>query len=137
MSSWISNVRSSHRAQLVVTAAVSGAVAASAVIAYQNLRRIKKVEDLKESIPDIGQEHAATRVSLGFFFLVREVYLRQRLIQIQLNEFGAAAADSNALSKEDERGIVLANRARLGDYDEGNTYIHALKSVPRLPAHKV
>ena len=39
--------------------------------------------------------------------------------QVKLTEFGAALTDSGVLSKEDQRAIVLAERAQRGDYDDG------------------
>jgi tRNA A37 threonylcarbamoyladenosine dehydratase len=36
----------------------------------------------------------------------------------QINDFGGASQSPTPQSKEDERGIALARRARLGDYDE-------------------
>lgn len=36
----------------------------------------------------------------------------------QINDFGGAAVDESTLDEEDKRGIALARRARLGDYDE-------------------
>ncbi|KAJ9667006.1 hypothetical protein H2201_002839 [Coniosporium apollinis] len=95
MSSWISRATASHKAQLVTTAVVSGVIVAGAVIGFQQARRIYKVERVKSSIPDIDQEHEATRI----------------------NEYGAAN-DIFAPSKEDERSAALAHRARSGDYDD-------------------
>ncbi|KAF2497663.1 hypothetical protein BU16DRAFT_525282 [Lophium mytilinum] len=96
MSAWfISRITASHRGQLITTAVVSGVIAAGAVIGFQTARRKLKVHDLKASIPDISQEHVATK----------------------LTEYGAAA-DVFAPSKEDEHSMALAVRARQGDYDD-------------------
>ncbi|KAF2808714.1 uncharacterized protein BDZ99DRAFT_571610 [Mytilinidion resinicola] len=96
MSAWfISRITASHRGQLITTAVVSGMIAAGAVISFQTARRRYKVHDLKASIPDISQEHVATK----------------------LTEYGAAA-DVFAPSKEDEHSMALAVRARQGDYDD-------------------
>lgn len=65
MSSWISRATASHKAQLVTTAVVSGVIVAGAVIGFQQARRIYKVERVKSSIPDIDQEHEATRVDFS------------------------------------------------------------------------
>lgn len=54
------------------------------------------------------------------------IWLSQSLINVpiinplhtKINDFGGAAPEESTLSKEDERGIALARRARLGDYDE-------------------
>jgi hypothetical protein len=71
MSSWlISRVTATHKGQLITTAVVSGVIAAGAVIGFQRVRRRYRVYDLKASIPDISQEHVATKVSI-FEFLHR------------------------------------------------------------------
>ena len=62
MSSWISDTISSHRVQLVVTALVSAAFAASAVLGLQTAKRVYRINDLKESIPDLRDEHDVTKV---------------------------------------------------------------------------
>lgn len=64
MSSWISRATESRNAQLITTAAVSGAVVASAILGFQKARRMTRVADLKASIPDITDEHHASRVSI-------------------------------------------------------------------------
>jgi hypothetical protein len=63
MSSWISRATESRNAQLVTTAVVSGAVVASTILGFQQARRMLRVADLKASIPDVGGEHHAQRVS--------------------------------------------------------------------------
>jgi tRNA threonylcarbamoyladenosine dehydratase len=98
MASWISRTVHSHQAQLIITGCVSAAVGASLLLGFQATWRRYQREELEASIPDISQEHVATR----------------------LTEYGAAA-DSSLPNKEDERGSALANRARLGDYDDGGT----------------
>ncbi|KAF2086433.1 moeb/ThiF domain-containing protein [Saccharata proteae CBS 121410] len=95
MSSWVSRSTSSHTGQLAATAVASGALAAGLVLGFQEVRRRYRVERVKSHIPEIGQEHVATR----------------------LTEYGAAA-DVFAPSKEDERSVALATRARQGDYDD-------------------
>ncbi|KAF2653236.1 hypothetical protein K491DRAFT_603358 [Lophiostoma macrostomum CBS 122681] len=96
MSSWISRTTSSHNAQLITTAVVSGVIVGSAILGFQKARRMYKVAELKESIPEVGGDHHAAR----------------------LTEFGAASS-AFAPSKEDERSVTLASRARQGDYDDG------------------
>ncbi|KAL1625573.1 hypothetical protein SLS56_007232 [Neofusicoccum ribis] len=96
MSSWISRSTSSHNAQLAATAVASGALAASLVLGYQAARRKYKVESVKAHIPVPGQDHPTTR----------------------LTEYGAASDHVFAPSKEDERSLALAIRARSGDYDD-------------------
>lgn len=63
MSSWISRATATHHAQLVTTAVVSGVVVGGAVLGFQQARRMYRLAELKRSIPDIDDEHHATRVS--------------------------------------------------------------------------
>jgi len=62
MSSWISRATANHNAQLITTAIVSGVVVGSAILGLQKAKRMYKVADLKASIPDINEDHHATRV---------------------------------------------------------------------------
>lgn len=87
---------SNNSAQLAATALVSGVVVAGAILGYQRIRREKKIEHLKHSIPDLDEEHTAEL----------------------LNDFGAVEASLH-LSKEDERSSAMAARALEGDYDNG------------------
>lgn len=64
MTSWITDSLQSHRVQLALTAAVSGAVVASAILGTQQIRRRTRVEHLKESIPDLKDEHEVGQVLL-------------------------------------------------------------------------
>lgn len=64
MSSWLSRVVSSTQAQFAATAIVSGAVVAGAILGYQHVRRQERAEDLKSSIPELGQNHHAEKVGL-------------------------------------------------------------------------
>lgn len=95
MSSWISRATESRNAQLITTAAVSGFVVASAILGFQKARRMARVADLKASIPELNDDHHAQRMT----------------------EYGAAS-HVFAPSKEDERSVALAARARKGDYDD-------------------
>ncbi|KAH6625690.1 hypothetical protein C7974DRAFT_205620 [Boeremia exigua] len=95
MSSWISRATENRNAQLVTTAVVSGVVVASTILGFQKARRMYRLADLKASIPDVTDDHHATR----------------------LTEYGAASTVFKP-SKEDERSIALAARARKGDYDD-------------------
>lgn len=47
-----------------MTAVASGALAASLVLGYQAARRKYNVARVKSHIPEIGQEHVATRVRM-------------------------------------------------------------------------
>ncbi|KAF2751358.1 hypothetical protein M011DRAFT_111781 [Sporormia fimetaria CBS 119925] len=95
MSSWISRATASHHAQLITTALVSGVVVGATILGVQQARRIYRVEKLKASIPEPGEEHPTTRIT----------------------EYGGASG-AFAPSKEDERSTALAARARKGDYDD-------------------
>ena len=59
MGSWFS----SKEFQFGATAMVSGVVVAAGILGYQHVRRQEKVEDLKSSIPVLGSEHQADKVS--------------------------------------------------------------------------
>ncbi|KAF4554267.1 tRNA threonylcarbamoyladenosine dehydratase-like protein [Elsinoe fawcettii] len=96
MSSWLTNIAESHRVQLAVTAVVSGAVVASAILGLQTAKKQYRVSDLKESIPDLRDEDDAG----------------------QINSFGGATAPKSKQETEDSRSAALAARARAGDYDE-------------------
>ena len=56
MSTWLQRQLSSHQTQLVITAAVSGAIVAGAIFGTQALRRKVAIEDLKSSIPDLEND---------------------------------------------------------------------------------
>lgn len=62
MSSWVSRATASHHAQLITTAIVSGIVVGGAVLGFQKARRMYRVAEMKAAIPDIDEEHHATRV---------------------------------------------------------------------------
>ncbi|KAF2763389.1 hypothetical protein EJ05DRAFT_472298 [Pseudovirgaria hyperparasitica] len=95
MASWFTRATSNHTAQLIVTAVASGCVVGFAIVGLQEAKRRYRVEDIKASIPELSSNHKATR----------------------LTEYGAAA-DVFAPSKEDERGMAMAVRARQGDWDD-------------------
>lgn len=59
MSSWIQD---SPRLSLGLTAVVSGALAASAVIGLQNAKKWYSIHDLKGSIPDASSKHDVEKV---------------------------------------------------------------------------
>ncbi|KAI5356792.1 Putative THIF-type NAD/FAD binding, ubiquitin-activating enzyme, ThiF/MoeB/HesA family [Septoria linicola] len=96
MSSWLSDIAGSHRVQLGVTAVLSGALAASAVIGLQEAKRRYDVHDLKDTIPDLKSPHEVGRI----------------------NNIGGAEQEQSHENRDDERSAALARRARLGDYDE-------------------
>ena len=63
--SWLSRSAPSHQVQLGVTAVVSGVIAAGAVLGYQKVRRKERIKKIKDSIPEVAQEHLATKVGCG------------------------------------------------------------------------
>lgn len=66
MSSWLQRQASSHKAQLVGTALLSGVAVAGAILGIQALRRQIALEDLKASIPGFdGKEDANGVRTLG------------------------------------------------------------------------
>ena len=62
--SWFNRVTGSREFQFGATALVSGAVVAGAILGYQHVRRQEKIEDLKSSIPALGEGHLGDRVCL-------------------------------------------------------------------------
>ena len=56
MNSLFSQAASSSKVQLVATALVSGAVAASVLLGYQRLQREERISRLKSSIPSPSDE---------------------------------------------------------------------------------
>lgn len=58
MATWFSR----DRVQLAATAVVSGAVVAGAILGYQHIRRIERVEDLKRSVPNLEDGHEVDKV---------------------------------------------------------------------------
>jgi len=89
------DVFSDHRWQLVATAILSGATAASLLLGYQTFDRELRLSQLKSSIPSLADDQDAQR----------------------LNSFGAASTPT-AVDKEDARNQALAQRAQAGDFDE-------------------
>ena len=63
MSSYISDIFSTTRVQLIATAVVSGATVASLILGYQALEREERLSQLKDSIPPITEGgHRAQKV---------------------------------------------------------------------------
>jgi hypothetical protein len=62
MMAWMQRISGSREFQFGATALVSGAVVAGAILGYQHVRRQERVEDLKSSIPALGQGHQADKV---------------------------------------------------------------------------
>jgi len=69
MTSWVSDALTSHKVQLAATAVVSGAVVASAILGLQTAKRVYRVNDLKDSIPDLHDHKNVGKVSTVFYFL--------------------------------------------------------------------
>ncbi|KAE8152023.1 hypothetical protein BDV25DRAFT_128318 [Aspergillus avenaceus] len=93
--SWLQRNAGSQQSQLATTAVISGAAVAGAIFSYQAFKRREAVKQLKASIPKIGDDQPAGK----------------------LTRFGVADP-AQQLSKEDERSAALARRAQLGDYDD-------------------
>ena len=62
MSSWLQHQASSHQAQIVGTAILSGLAVAGTILGVQAVRRRVAIEDLKASIPNIDEDHPAETV---------------------------------------------------------------------------
>ena len=54
---------SDHRFQLIATAILSGAAAASLLLGYQSLQREERLSQLKNSIPSLTEDHDVQKVS--------------------------------------------------------------------------
>ena len=67
MSFGLSRLTSSHNAQLITTAVVSGVVVGTAILGFQTARRQLKVRNLKDSIPDLDDGQAVTNVGPSDF----------------------------------------------------------------------
>lgn len=65
MSTWIGQVTSSHRLQLVATAVLSGVLVGGAILGLQAAKQNYRVNDLKDSIPGLSQQHEVTKVSIA------------------------------------------------------------------------
>lgn len=62
MASWFERQTSSHDVQLAAVALLSGATVAGAIYGSQAIRREKRVEKLKASIPELSESHHANMV---------------------------------------------------------------------------
>ncbi|PSS03197.1 hypothetical protein BD289DRAFT_381323 [Coniella lustricola] len=92
MSSFFARAGSDSRIQLAATAVISGGLVAAGILSYQRLSHDKRVERLKNSIPDAGDETALQK----------------------LTSLGTIPAPD----KEDIRTEALARRAQAGDFDD-------------------
>lgn len=68
MTSWFERQISSHEVQLAAVAVLSGAAVAGAIYGSQAIRREKRVEELKASIPELSESHHANMVRSFCFF---------------------------------------------------------------------
>ena len=64
MSSWVEKQLSSHRLQLVATAILSGVAVTGLIFGSQAIRRQVVIDELKETIPNMDEEHDAEKVYL-------------------------------------------------------------------------
>jgi len=62
MASWFERQASSHHAQLAAVAILSGVAVAGSIYGAQAIRREKRVEELKASIPELNDSHHADMV---------------------------------------------------------------------------
>lgn len=62
MSTWVTQVSSSHKIQLVATAVLSGVLVGAAILGLQTAKRQYKINDLKDSIPSLREEHDVVKV---------------------------------------------------------------------------
>jgi hypothetical protein len=62
MTSFLDRAANSNQTKFAATAVLASAVTAGAIFGFQALRRHERVEDLKASIPELGQEHKAEKV---------------------------------------------------------------------------
>ena len=116
MSSWLQRQTSSHNAQLVGTALLSGVAVAGAIFGIQALRRQIAVEDLKASIPGFDEKQDMNGVRLSGDLMVHS----KRILNssVKLTDYGAASKIPIPTT-EDQRSAALALRAQQEGYDEG------------------
>lgn len=62
MASWFERQVSSHQVQLAAVALFSGVAVAGTIYGTQAVRREKRVEELKASIPELSESHHADMV---------------------------------------------------------------------------
>lgn len=63
MSSFLARTTSDSRFHLAATAVISGGVVAAGILSYQRLSHEKRVSRLKDSIPDLSDNHPLQKVS--------------------------------------------------------------------------
>ncbi|VBB72962.1 Putative protein of unknown function [Podospora comata] len=89
----MSSLTSNNKVQLAATAVVSAAVAASAILSYQRLQKDSRLNRLKQSIPNPGDDESGVQ---------------------KLTRVGPLPKPD----KEDEHNFLLAQRAQAGDFDD-------------------
>ena len=62
MASWFERQASSHQVQLAAVAILSGVAVAGTIYGTQAIRREKRTEELKASIPELNESHHADMV---------------------------------------------------------------------------
>ena len=62
MASWLERQASSHQVQLGLVAVCSGLAVAGTILGAQAIRKEKRVEELKASIPELSESHHADMV---------------------------------------------------------------------------
>ncbi|CAP67572.1 uncharacterized protein PODANS_1_14670 [Podospora anserina S mat+] len=89
----MSSLTSNNKVQLAATAVVSAAVAAGAILSYQRLQKDSRLNRLKQSIPNPGDDESGVQ---------------------KLTRVGPLPKPD----KEDEHNFLLAQRAQAGDFDD-------------------
>ncbi|KAJ5689492.1 hypothetical protein N7462_003884 [Penicillium macrosclerotiorum] len=124
MSAWFQRQAGSHNSQLATTAVLSGAAAAAAVFGYQAYKRKEAVNDLKASIPAVGEEH---REGKGL------AKLRSSFIIV----VGCGGVGSHAAASLARSGVA---KIRLIDFDQvtlSSLNRHALATLADVGTPKV
>ena len=62
MASWFERQASSHQVQLGLVAVCSGLAVAGTILGAQAIRKEKRIEELKASIPELSESHHADMV---------------------------------------------------------------------------
>lgn len=116
MSAWLQRQASSHQAQILATALLSGVAVAGVILGAQALRRRTAIDDLKASIPDIDEAHEEEKVCPNPSMVANQLNI---LVKVPDYRF---IPPPTRISQEDEQVARLTRRAQQGDYDEGNIY---------------
>ena len=131
---WSLESLSSQKVQLAATAVISSTVAVAALLSYQKARRLSRIESLKSSIPELDHSHPSSQVCTPLpttLIIFKDCKWLLLTCKVKLTEFGSARNET-LVSNEDNRGALLAERARRGDYDEGEYYTNVVQNICRV-----